>query len=97
MAPLLTNADLEPDAEPVLGVELRRRLARMDAHAAEAERFVEATLGDGRRRRTVVARVASHRCPPVWCSECGCFVVRRMTADELRERDRGGRAILAEG
>lgn len=93
----LTDADLEPEAAPVFGVELRRRLERMDRHAEDAERFVETQLGDGKRRRTVLARLASHRCPPVWCSECERFVVRRMTRDELAERDRGGRAILAEG
>ena len=77
-----------------LGVGLRRRLERMDPHAAEAEVFVETPFREARRGRTVLSWHRTHRCPPVWCREFGDFLVRRTSPDGVFECDGVGKAFL---
>ncbi len=83
---------------------MSEEIARLHQPAAEiseealarAEAMIEQQFGERRRRPPVLSRHRTRGCPPVHRSECGTFVIRRMIAAELRERDRVGRAIQAE-
>ena len=61
--------------------------ARFDAVRNAAHERLE-TIGGGRRARVERVTVAAHKCPAFHCSTCERFVVRAMTPEERRGRDR---------